>query len=287
MGTSYTKTKRMGGKPTIPQRLFKPALLLGTLVLFCAVIYTLITFSRSEETVTTITKLPHGTLNELTDIEAFTQAYLSVNCNRALLANTQTIRVTGNFIVGDNNLPFSLVKKRPDRMLFTIDHGSHEITIGVSEDAVWKRLRASRREDLFTLIESVEADTWRERSNFFDHIIRASQGEGTITSIEATNWEGNDCLKVSLQNTEGDSIDIFVSPLTLYPIVEIKLLDDGTIKQTRFSDYRDVDGMPLPFRMESSQDGEVVSQIVLRSAALNTGVLSKVFDMPEALTVKE
>jgi hypothetical protein len=86
--------------------------------------------------------LPHGTLSELTHIEAFTQVYPSVNCNAPLLANTQTIRVTGHMVNGDNRQAFSLIKKRPDRMLYTVDRGSHEMTFGASGDTVWRRIRA-------------------------------------------------------------------------------------------------------------------------------------------------
>ena len=58
------------------------------------------------------------------------------------------------------------------------------------------------------------------------------------------------------------------------------------MKQTVFSDYRDVDGMPLPFKMESSVNGEAGSLIILDSASLNSGVLSKLFEIPEALRTK-
>ncbi|MDG1302211.1 MAG: hypothetical protein P8R37_11565 [Opitutae bacterium] len=64
------------------------------------------------------------------------------------------------------------------------------------------------------------------------------------------------------------------------------LAPKGTIKQTVYSDYRDINGMPMPFNMVASVEGKPESHIQLNSAALNTGVLSKLFDVPEALTAK-
>lgn len=72
----------------------------------------------------------------------------------------------------------------------------------------------------------------------------------------------------------------------MYPIVELEPMPNGSIKQTIFSDYRDVGGMPIPFEMISSVDTEQQSSIILDAASLNTGVLSKLFDIPESLLVE-
>lgn len=72
----------------------------------------------------------------------------------------------------------------------------------------------------------------------------------------------------------------------MHPIAELEPQADGTIKQTVFSDYRDIDGMPLPFKMESSVNGNTDSLIILDAASLNSGVLSKLFEIPEALLTK-
>jgi hypothetical protein len=44
--------------------------------------------------------------------------------------------------------------------------------------------------------------------------------------------------------------------------------------------------MPMPFNMVASVEGKPEGHIQLNSAALNTDVLSKLFDVPEALTAK-
>lgn len=286
MASPYTNTKRRGGKPSKLQQSFRRMIFLAALALSFAAIFSLIVFIRAEKNTTSEVELPYGTLSELTDPDVFTQAYLSVNCNDTLLENTQTIRVTGQMVNGDHKQAFSLIKKRPDRMLFTIDRGSHEMTFGVSDDTVWRRIRAPQHDDLFALVEGEEADAWLGQRRFFDRIISASLGEGRITGIEGIIWEKTDCLKVSIQDSDGQTLDILVAAHTMYPIAELEPQADETIKQTVFSDYRDIDGMPLPFKMESSVNDEVDSLIILDSASLNSGVLSKLFDIPESLLAK-
>jgi hypothetical protein len=204
-----------------------------------------------------------------------------VNCNATLLEKTQTMRVSGHRVNGDNRQAFSLIKKRPDQMLFTIDRGSHESTYGVSGDTVWRRIRAPQHDDLFALIEGQEADAWLDQRRFFDRIISASLGEGRITAIEASSWTGADCLKVSA------AVDILVDPRTMHPIVELEPILDGTIKQTTFSDYRDIDGMFIAFDMVSSVEGEQQGRIIIDKASINSGVLSTLFDLPESLISNE
>ena len=290
MGSSYTNTTRKHvkrGKPTKLQQRVKLSAYLGAIAISLAAIATIVSFVRSEDERTAIIKLPHGTLSELTQIKTFTQAYLKVNCNATLLENTQTIRVSGQLVNGDNRQAFSLIKKRPDRMLFTIDRGSHELTFGVNRDNVWRRIRAPQHDDLFALIEGQEADAWLSQRRFFDRIISASLGEGRITAIEVSSWTGADCLKVSTLSADGAAVDILVDPRTMHPIVELEPIPDGTIKQTTFSDYRDIDGMPIAFDMVSSVEGEQQSRIIIDKASINSGVLSTLFDLPESLISNE
>ena len=283
MGSPYTNTKRIDGKPTKIQKLLRLTLYLGAIILSLTAIATIVSFIRAEDNVTAKVELPYGTLSELTHIETFTQAYMSVNCNSTLLKNTQTIRVVGHMVVGESKQAFSLIKKRPDRMLFTIDRGSHEMTFGVSGDTVWRRIRAPQHDDLFALIEGDEAKAWLGQRRFFDRIISACQGQGTLTAIKAADWEGNDCLKVSTQDADREVVAILVDPRTMYPIAELEPQADGTTKQTVFSDYRDINGMPIPFRMDTSVAGKPESCIILNKASINSGVLSKLFDVPESL----
>ena len=53
--------------------------------------------------------------------------------------------------------------------------------------------------------------------------------------------------------------------------------------ETIFNDYRDLDGLPTPFQLTVSQENNAVSKIQINSAAINPGLLSKLFELPSAL----
>lgn len=283
MGSSYTNTKRKGRKPSKFQKLSKQLIYLAAIVLVFAAVYSTIKSFRASDNTRTEVRLPYGTIQDLLNREAFMTAYLAANCKSPLLENTQTIRVTGTLQSSENSEEFTLIKKRPDRMLFTIDRQSYQITHGVSGKTVWRRIRPTKHVDQLSKIEGDEASEWRSQARFFDRIIEAHLGKGSIITIELADWKGSECLKARIQAPDKKTVDTFIDPLTMHPIADRQQLPDGSTQQVEFYDYRDVDGMPIPFQMTTSIDDKIINRIQLTKAALNTGIMSKLFDVPESL----
>jgi hypothetical protein len=168
-------------------------------------------------------------------------------------------------------------------MLFKLEHDTLQFTYGVSGASVWRRVRIPQQEDKFDLIEGDEAQTWRAQAHFFDRIIDSHLGNGAITAIQPAKRNGNDCLKVRIHDADYKTIETFIDPQTMYPIAESQQLQDGSVQQTEYFDYRNIDGMPIPFQMTTSIDGRITTRIQLEKAALNTGIMSRLFDVPDAL----
>ena len=287
MGSRYTNTKIIHTEPSKLQRLFKLALYVSAACMAIAATLTIVSSIRSERySGDALTLFPYGTLDELTEPEVFIPAYLSVNCPEDLLKSTQTIQVSGQIESGENSQAFTLIRKRPDRMLFAIDLDSHEMTVGVSGDTVWRRIRTPEQDDHYDLIESDEAKEWLEQRRFFDRIISTTLGDGSITAIKTARWDAKGCLGVTTQGAANVPVTTMVDPQTLYPIAESQPFADGTIKQTVFSDYRNIGGMPIPFSMESFVGNKLDNRIILDQVSINSGVLSKLFEVPESLLQK-
>ena len=286
MKSSYTNAKRKRfkrGKASKLQKLSKRALNLGAIGLLCAAIYTIVSDIRNEDRVIVETEIPIKNLSALSSPQPFLAAYLSAYCDIDLLEGLQTVRVAGTIESTQGQEAFVLMKKRPDLMRFTVDQGSDTVTIGVDGDYVWKRIRASAREDLLMQISGPEADQWLSQSRFFDRIISAHYGIGRILSVEAAKWKGRDCLKVQTEGLQGEQVTILVDPKDMRPIAEHKLLPDGRIKASIMSDYRRIDGIPFAFNIETQVAGAFESRVVLQSVKLNTGVLSGFFEAPQGL----
>ena len=285
MRHAYTNTKDIYEQPTALQKLCWLLLCLAVIGLASAAVHSVINNKASSPNAAPIeVRLPYGSLEELTDPKTFMAAYLSVNCNSDLLRRTQSIRVTGTIERGGLSENFTLIKKRPDKMRFVVKQGLKEITYGANAQIVWQCIRLPKQQEAnYLRIVGDEALKWKKQTRFFDLIISASQGEGQILEIEDEQWAGNDSLKVSLIDTYGDTYVIFIDPQTLYPLAERQFRPNGKMSETIFNDYRNLDGLPTPFQLTISQENNIVSKIQINSAAINPGLLSKLFELPSAL----
>lgn len=282
----YTNVKmeREDGKLTPLQLLLKTLLYLAAIIMAIAAIWTVVKIIHSEkESIQSFNPFPHGSLTQLSNPEHFKEAYLAINAPQSLLESIQTVRISGVMESGENKQPFVLIKKRPDQVLFKMTVGKNQITYGVSNDIVWRRIQSPQQKDHITQLEGDDTRQWLEQRRFFDRIIDAILGEGSIQGITTTEWDTETYLEVTIKNPAGEISQMLIDPQTMYPIVEIQTQKDGTITQTVCSDYRNISGMPIPFRMVTSNNGKIENNITLDSASINSGVLSRLFEMPEIL----
>lgn len=286
MSSPYTKTKHIssGSGPSKGQKIAKRLLYLCTICLFLAAVYTVLKDTKRETTENIESELPHGSLDALSDPRTFMEAYLLVNCNAELLESIHTIFVAGIIDNGDSTQDFQLMKKRPHFMRLSVEQPNLKLTVGLIDDFVWKRMSITGRSDVITEVEGDEADAWRAQGRFFDRIISAHLGEGRILSVEPSEWKGEESLKVLTDNpADVGEVAIYVNPRTMRPTATRQTFPSGEVKETVMSDYKIIEGLPLPFKVESFVDGVLESSILLDSARLNSGLLPRLFEAPEEL----
>lgn len=285
MRPTYTNTKVIKGQSTTLKMLCRLLLCFGVIGLAAAVAYSVINNKvSSDKSVPVAAQLPYGSVEELSDPKTFMTAYLSVNCKPDLLRRTQTLRVAGTIERDGLSETFTLIKKRPNKMRFLVKQGLKEITFGANAEIVWRCVRSPElKEDNYVRIEGDEALQWIKQTRFFDLIISASQGEGQILEIEGEQWAEKDSLKVRVMDAYGDTYVIFIDPQTLYPLAERQTRPNGKITETIFNDYRNIEGLPVPFQLTVSQENIAVSKIQINSVAINSGLLSKLFELPSDL----
>ena len=285
MRPAYTNTKVINRQSTTLQKLCWLLLCFGMIGLAAALVYSVINNKVSSPKFAPVeAQLPYGSIEELSDPKTFMAAYLSVNCKPDLLRRTQSLRVAGTIVRDGLSETFTLIKKRPDKMRFLVKQGLKEITFGANAEIVWRCVRSPELQEVnYVLIEGDDALQWIKQTRFFDLIISASQGEGQILEIEGEQWAEKDSLKVRVMDAYGDTYVIFIDPQTLYPLAERQTRPNGKMTETIFNDYRDLDGLPTPFQLTISQENNAVSKIQINSAAINPGLLSKLFELPSAL----
>ena len=288
MGSPYTNTKRKRVKTSKITKAQKLTPLIGYAVAACfvlAAIYTVVSSThQSDASAVDDGQQPYSRISKLTDHAAFKEAYLSVNCSGELQQTIQTLRASGQVDSGSTSQAFLMIKKRPDRMLFTVDFDTHDMTIGVTGNTVWQRIRAPQRGDELALLEGEDAAVWLGQRSFFDPLTQALQSQGAIQKIETSEWEGESCLKVQIKpETAEDLVEMLVNPRTMHLVAQFTAASDGKIQKKTYRDYRKIKGMPVPFTTETYVGEKLIRRLTLNSASINTGVLSGVFEIPQSL----
>ncbi|MGJ8652072.1 MAG: hypothetical protein ACSHX8_02250 [Opitutaceae bacterium] len=284
MASGYTNTKRKRvkkGKPSIVKRAFSYIFALIASVAVLAAFNAVAISMRVENKLGITGSTPYGSIENLCQLEFFLEKYLLVNCNETVMETTRSVRVSGLQTTNGKESQFMLTRRLPDLLRLKLDHQTHSVTIGVNAGSVWQRIRIPNKADEISRIEGEEAQTWLEQTRFYDTIISTTLGLGTIESITSKLYEAKAYLEVSIIDPRGKALTVLVDPVTMYPYAEIKTLNTGELQTTKFSDFRDIDGMPTPFHLKTLVNDTLTSETVLETAEINVGVLSDYFEIPK------
>ncbi|HAV14637.1 MAG TPA: hypothetical protein DCX06_14265 [Opitutae bacterium] len=286
MANRYTNTKnirteRFGSSKG--EKLLIASFLLLALSIVVIASFNVIAFVQDSKESELTSNYSQKNIEELCNPTVFVEKYLQQNCNLELMETTQTIRISGRIIKGDSIQKFTLAKKKPDLLRLKIIQNPLEITYGVSGETVWRRTQLPNQESHTLFIEGEDAQRWIQQSRFYDLIISTYQGLGRIESIAPTDYEAKTYLKVKVMTAEGNSVEILVDPLTMYPFSETKRLGKST-QTSYFSDYRLIGGLPFSFKLKTYVDGTLDRETVLTEASINIGILSDYFNAPANLS---
>ncbi|WPJ97921.1 hypothetical protein SH580_09375 [Coraliomargarita algicola] len=227
----------------------------------------------------------YGTLEQLTRFSNFRQAYLRANGGEAALASLQSVRATGIFESGGQQLPFFSLKRRPNQSITTITFPNYELTYVVNGDLIWQRLLMPGAAPLYEVKTGDEALALAQMGDFFDPIMRVLLfDEGIIERLSPSSWMGTPAVKVEFLTKDGQMrAAAYVEIKDMRPLARIEELPDGQERKVLYSDYRIVSGMQEPFLVETFLNDVVQSRVVLEKSDVNVGAVASLFQPPEDL----
>jgi outer membrane lipoprotein-sorting protein len=182
-------------------------------------------------------------------------------------------------------LPFVMDLKRPNKMRFEMEFRGATAVQAYDGLNGWKlRPFLGRREvEPFTTDEMKQAAQQQELDGFL--INYAAKG----TTVEADGMEkvnGQEAYKLKLTLRDGQLRHVWVDARTFLDVkIDGTRRMDGKSRQvaTYFRDYRNVNGLKVPFVMETSVDGVNGSEkIVIQQVALNPKLTDAQFAIPSS-----
>ena len=198
------------------------------------------------------------------------------------LAALSSLRIEGTQLQDGQSLRFTMRKKRGG-LHYHLSAGESTITCGFDGRSGWQRL-ASGGEVQIEALSPAQLAVLREESNFSSPLLRGLDHRRlTLSLLESQNLAGNsfDVLQLSAPGRSAERYYLDADSGLL--LKREQLNADGTLQlETLYRDYREVDGYPFAFEVESRLGDEQLALIRIDSIEVNPGLLSFYFDKPRS-----
>jgi hypothetical protein len=97
--------------------------------------------------------------------------------------------------------------------------------------------------------------------------------------------DGTETYKVKLTRKNGDVEYYYFEPEYYVPIMMEREISNGQMKgqmaKTYLSDYQEVEGLMMPFFIESKINGQTLQKLTITSVELNPEIETEMFNFPK------
>ena len=211
-------------------------------------------------------------------LQRFTRVYGGFRDADALTS----LSVEGTILQNGQTFDFLMRKKRPHSMRYRLSRESNSIITGYDGSQGWIQTKineevsidlldheAKRSIRKQTRFESPLFQHFEKRDNEIELIERITLGERKALVLEVIEY--------------GSEVSRYYLDLETAHIVRVDQLDtEGKlIIQTLYRDYREVEGFPFAFEIETRVGGETRSLAKVKSINVNPGILGFYFAEPK------
>ena len=211
-------------------------------------------------------------------LQRFTKAYGGFRDADTLTS----LSVEGTILQNGQTFDFLMRKKRPHFMRYRLSNDYNSVIAGYDGSQGWI-LTKNNQEVSIDLIDQEAHRKIRDQSRFdsplFFHL---QKSEHQIKLIERTSLDGRSVLVLEVIEYDSEASRYYLDFENTH-IVRVDHLDaDGEFSiQTLYRDYREVEGFPFAFEIETRVNGETKSLAKVNSIDVNPGIISVYFAKPK------
>ena len=196
-------------------------------------------------------------------------------------SKVSTVRSTGKALQMGMELPFIQIQKRPDKMYLEIDIQGMKMIQAYDGERGWAvepwmtpDLRELAGPELRNVgqMASIDSDLvdWREKGYQLEFMGKEQFG-------------GKDIFRLELIKSEGETYQFFIdseSYLVIRMVTQTYYEGNVVEGETILSDYRNVDGIRVPFKIESRYGGQTLMTNLIEKVEFDVVIEEKVFSRP-------
>ncbi len=209
--------------------------------------------------------------------------YVKAAGGSKLLSKIQTITLEGTFVTSADGKSgtYTLDTKLPNRYYSELVLGDKNVIEAYNGKSAWHQ---SATGELATLLGQEGLQLEAASTYYNSRFLNLKKNKLALAFAGHAQVHGKDALQIELTAPTGVKREVFFDPQT-HLIVEESGVLGGVKEEIYYDDYRPVDGVKLPFKIELHRGTDVYSINVTR-AAINGTVGERVFDFPMKSQVK-
>jgi hypothetical protein len=208
--------------------------------------------------------------------------YVKATGGGKALAKIQTLTLEGTFTGDDGKSgTYTLDTKLPNRYYSELLVGEKNVIEAYNGKSAWHQTAAG---ELGTLVgpEGMQLEAASQYYN--SRLLNLKKNKITISLVGHAQVRGMDALQIEVTTATGVKRQVFFDAQT-HLIAKEAATVAGLEQEILFDDYRTVDGVKLPYKIELHRGGDKFDIIVTR-AVINGTVGERVFDFPIKSQVK-
>lgn len=197
----------------------------------------------------------------------------------------KTLKTSGKYNYGGIEFPFTAYAKAPNLYKFIVPLEGKYYAQAFDGEKGWK-IDAFKNEASPTMLTGKEAQSMANEADvelegaFIDYKRKGH----TVTLEQKDTIDGKICIGVKLTRANGDVETYYFDDVNFSVVMKIAASKNAelqaTMLNTSYSDYRNVNGIKIPFKSVSMSNDQLILEVSIEKAEVNPTIDDREFQPP-------
>jgi len=216
------------------------------------------------------------------DPQKLVEQYIKAVGGAKALSKARTIAIEGTFDTPDGKAgTYTLNTKLPNRYYSEVVAGDSSLIEAYNGKSAWRR---TANGEFVTLVGAEGSQLEAAGQYYNSHLVDAKKNKIGVAFASFSKVRGRDALEIEVTTMSGVKRHVFFDSQT-HLIVEEAANIGGIEEQILYDDYRVVNGLKIPYKIELHRGTETY-HITMARAEVNGPVGERVFDFPKKSQVQ-
>jgi outer membrane lipoprotein-sorting protein len=221
---------------------------------------------------------------EAMDAEKLIDKAIDANGGLKKIQSTESIKATGKFLTQGMEFPFTMTQKRPGKMKIEAEIMGATMIQCFADGEGWSINPMMGSTDPQPMSE-MEAMGFKVQSDMDGVLIDYEKKGYTVEFIGEEDVEGTPTYHLKVDTNFGIVMDMYFDQeyfLNIKTATKLTLDENEFETQTYLSDFQEVEGLIMPFSIETRNGDMVMQQVMMEKVELNLEVDDAIFAKPAA-----